>query len=412
MSARSKDKLSAAAVRSAVIKDGPYKLFDGGGLFLHVQPGGKYWRLKYRYAGREKLLALGVYPKVSLKQARRARDDAHRLLSEGTDPSAYKRAQKAALKAAAVNSFEAVAREWWEEVHRHRAVPEHAQRNIRRLELHIFPKLGTVPLQDVSPRQLLDALRQVEGTQHIETARRLRSLCGQIFRYGIATEKADRDVAADLRDALKVPETRHHAALIEPDAFAGLLRSIYHYGGQPTTQAALRLAPLVFVRPSELRKAWWEDFDLDGGEWQYRPGKGGAPLVTPLPRQAVEILREVHDVTGPEGYVFPSLRGKGRPMSANTLSAALHQMGYQGTMTAHGFRAAARTMLTERLNFSAEWVEMQLGHTVKDANGRAYNRTTFLEQRRKMLQEWANYLDTLRKGGVGDDTQVKRGHRP
>jgi integrase len=243
-------------------------------------------------------------------------------------------------------------------------------------------------------------LRKVEKDGQVETAKRLRTLCGQVFRYGIATERAERDVVADLRDTLATTQTQHHPALVDPADLGPLLRAVKGYGGQPATGAALELAPILFVRPGELRKARWEDFDLDAGTWDFRPSKGGAPMVTPLPHQAVAILRGLQAITGPEGYVVPSLRGKGRPMSANTLNAALHQMGYQGKMTAHGFRAVARTILVEQLNIPAEWVEMQLGHAVRDANGRAYNGTTFLEQRREMLQTWADYLDRLREGVV------------
>ncbi|MDA1349745.1 MAG: integrase arm-type DNA-binding domain-containing protein [Chloroflexi bacterium] len=397
-----KDKLSAAAVKAAAYQGRPYKLFDGAGLYLHLKEAGRYWRLKYRYAGREKLLALGVYPDVGLKAAREGRDEARRLLAQHVDPVAHKRAQESDRRAAAANSFEAVGREWWEQVHRHEVVEDHAARNLRRLELYVFPPIGRFPLRDISAPQLLAVLRKVKRR---ETARRVRTLCGQVLRYGISTGRAERDVAADLRDALKPTETRHHAALVDPEDLAGLLRAIEGYdGGQPATRAALRLAPLLFVRPGELRKAKWEDFDLDAGKWNYQPSKGGDPMVTPLPRQAVEILGAMHKISGPEGYVFPSLRGKGRPMSANTLSAALSQMGFKDKMTPHGFRAAARTILTERLGYSAEWVEMQLGHCVRDVNGRAYNRTTFLEQRREMLQRWADYLDHLRNGVVALDT--------
>ena len=411
MTRGSKDKLSAATVRSAAYRDRPFKLFDGGGLFLHLQQAGRYWRLKYRFGGKEKLLALGVYPDVGLKDARQARDEARRLLAAGIDPSAHRQAQKAAQAAAAANSFEAVAREWWQEVHRHRVVFDHAERNLRRLELHIFPAIGQLPIHEVTAPRLLEALRQVERAGSIETAHRLRTLTGQVFRYGIATERAERDVAADLRDTLATTEVQHHPALVDPADLGPLLRAIEGYGGQPTTRAALRLAPILFVRPGELRKARWEDFRLDAGEWDYRPSKGGAPMVTPLPRQAVAIIGGMGPLSGPEGFVFRSLRGKGRPLSVNTLNAALHQMGYQGLMTAHGFRAVARTVLVERLNYSVEWVEMQLGHAVRDANGRAYNRTTYLKQRRGMLQAWADYLDSLRDGVVAQGEAAAKQHR-
>ena len=400
MSRGSKDKLSAVTVRAAAYRDRPFKLFDGGGLFLHLQRAGKYWRLKYRFGGREKLLALGVYPEVGLKDARQARDEARRLLAAGIDPSAHRQVQKVDQAAAAANTFEAVAREWWQKVHRRRVVSDHADGNLRRLEIHVFPAIGNLPIREVTARRLLAVLRQVERGGIVETAKRLRVLCGQVFRYGIATERVERDVAADLRDTLATTEVQHHPALVNPADLGPLLRSIEGYDGQPTTRAALRLASILFVRPGELRTARWEDFRLDAGEWDYCPTKGGDPMITPLPRQAVAIVRDMELLSGPEGFVFRSLRGKGRPLSVNTLNAALHQMGYQGLMTAHGFRAMARTVLVERLSYPVEWVEMQLGHAVRDANGRAYNRTTYLEQRREMLQAWADYLDGLRDGIV------------
>jgi len=302
------------------------------------------------------------------------------------------------------NTLEAVAREWWESVHRHRVVASHADRNLRRLEMHVFPMLGRRPITEISPGELLDALRRVEQTGTIETAHRVRTLSGQVFRYAVATGRAERDIAADLRDALRAATTKHHPAIVDPEEIGPLLRAIHGYGGQPTTRAALRLAPYLFVRPGELRKAEWKDFDLDAAEWNYTPSKGGDPLVVPLPTQAVAILREIQGLTGQGQYVFPSLRGRGRPMSDNTLNAALHRMGYQDNMTAHGFRAMARTVLVERLNYPAEYVEQQLAHAVRDATGRAYNRTTHLEQRREMLQAWADYLDGLR-----DDATTRQG---
>jgi integrase len=381
-----KDRLTAIAVKAATFQGNPFKKFDGGGLFLHVKAAGRYWRLKYRFGGKEKLLALGVYPDVGLKDAREKRDEARRLLAQEIDPSAHRQAQKAADAAAQANSFEDVAREWWEQVHRHRVVPSHAARNLRRLELHIFPAIGQLPIHEVTAPQLLAALRQVERTGSIETAHRLRTLAGQVYRYAISTERAERDIAADLRDTLRPAETKHHAAIVTPEDIGPLLRAIDGYGGYPATLAALQLAPLVFVRPGELRQAEWKDFDLDAGEWNYTPSKGGDPLVVPLPRQAVEILRKMEGLSGRGRYVFPSVRGRGRPMSENTVNAALHRMDYKDVMTAHGFRAMARTVLVERLGHPAEYVEQQLAHTVRDPLGRAYNRTTFLDQRREMLQ--------------------------
>jgi len=394
--ARTKDKLSAVEVKAVCYQDRPQKLFDGGGLYLHVLPSGRYWRLKYRFGGKEKLLALGVYPEVGLKDARKGRDEARELLAQGVDPSAHRRTTRTATAHAAADTLEAVAREWWESVHRHRVIASHADRNLRRLEMHLFPTLGRRPIAEVTPGELLEVLRRVEQKGNIETAHRVRTLSGQVYRYAVTTGRAERDIAADLRDSLRTPETKHYAAIIDPKEIGPLLRAIDGYGGQPGTRAGLQLAPLLFVRTGELRKAKWADFDLDAAEWHYTPSKGGSPLVVPLPRQAVAILRELQDLTGQGQYVFPSLRGRGRPMSDNTLGAALHRMGYKDIMTAHGFRAMARTVLPERMGYPAEYVEQQLGHAVRDPLGRAYNRTTFLEQRREMLQAWADYLDGLR----------------
>lgn len=399
---RTTKPLTTAEVKSALFTGKPRKLFDGGGLHLLVTKSGKYWRLKYSFAGREKLLALGKYPDVTLSVAREATQDARRLLAKGIDPSAEKKKRKAEEKEknAATNTFRAMAEIWWQTVHSKRVSASQAERNRRRLEMYLYPYIGDKPVSEVSASDLLDALKYQERRGRIETAYRARTLAGQVLRYAVLTGKAGRDVAADLRGALATRQVKHHPALVNPTDLPPLLRAIEGYGGQPSTWAALRLAPILFVRPGELRQAVWGDFDLPAGEWNYCPSKGGAPMITPLPRQAVEILREQHALTGPDGYVFPSMRGKGRPMSENTINGALHQLGYAGVMTAHGFRATARTVLVERLEFPVEPVEMQLGHAVRDSNGRAYNRTTFLEQRRVMLQAWADYLDELREGTV------------
>lgn len=400
MPTKTLSRLTAVAVESARFEGRPFKLFDGGGLYLHVTASGRYWRMKYRHAGREKLLSIGVYPDTGLSDAREDRDDARKQVAKGIDPSAAKQAEKQAKKAEQeqkANTFEAVAREWWEQVHRHRVIEDHARDNLRRLELHVFPAIGKLPITDVSAPKLLAVLRVMEKDGHVRNAHRTRTLCGQVFRYAIRTERAERDPAADLRDTLQGVKERHHAALTDPSEFARLLRDIETYAGEPSTMAALRLAPILFARPGELRAARWEDFDLDAGTWAYQPGKGGSPMVTPLPRQAVEILRELHALTGPDGFVFPSARGGDRPLSQSALRLALLKLGYGGKMTPHGFRATARTLLAERFGIPAEQIEMQLGHAVRDANGRSYNRTTWLQQRGEMLQTWADYLDTLRE---------------
>ncbi|MDA1348597.1 MAG: integrase arm-type DNA-binding domain-containing protein [Chloroflexi bacterium] len=392
--------LVAKQVETVKYEGKPRKLFDGGGLFLLVLEERKSWRLKYRYGGMERLMVLGTFPEMSLKAAREARAEKRKLLADGREPAREKRAENADKAASTAYTFEAVAREWCDQVHRHQVVEAHAKRNLRRLELHAFPAMGREPIAEITSGFLLDVLQRLQRKGRVETAHRVRTLCGQVFRYAIVQGRAERDVAADLKGALRTAEVQHHAALTDPAQFARLLRAIDSYSGQPSTTAALRLAPFVFVRPGELRSAKWESFDLASGEWDFQPSKGGIAMVTPLPRQAREILEEQYRISGDGDYAFPSSRGRGRPLSENTLNAALSSMGFKGMMTAHGFRAVARTILVEHLNQPVEWVEMQLGHAVRDALGRAYNRTTYLEQRRNMLQRWADYLDHLRESVV------------
>ncbi len=364
--------------------------------------GSKYWRLKYRFAGKEKRLAIGVYgtneDKVSLVAARAARDEAKRQLAQGIDPSPTKRINKQLGEQAAASTFEAVATEWLEQVHEHDVVPAHYQRNKRRLERDAFPIIGKRPISEITPPELLGCLRRIEVRGHVETAHRVKTLCGQVFRYGISTGRVERDPTPDLRGALRPSKGKHYPALTDPKEVAELLRAIDGYGGQPTTIAALKLAPLVFTRPGELRQARWADIDLDEATWSFDASKTGQPLVVPLPTQATGILRDLHGLTGRNEYVFPGIRSSKRPMSNATIKAALDRMGFKGEMTAHGFRAMARTILAERLNYPEHFIEQQLAHAVKDSNGRAYNRTTHLEQRREMLQSWADYLDALRGG--------------
>lgn len=397
------NKLTATAVRNAQPRDKTYRLPDGGGMYLEVTPsGGMYWRLKYRHHGKEKRLAIGVYGegagKVSLAQARKARDEAKELLAQGLDPSTAKRLAKEQGRAAADNTFKAVATEWLEHIHKHEVVPAHYDRNKRRLERDIFPTLGHRPVSEIAPPELLDCLRKVEKRGHLETASRIKTVCGQVFRYAISTGKARRDPTADLRGSLRRAKTKHFAAITDPKEIPALLRALDGYSGTPVVVAAINLAPLVFVRPGELRTAQWSDFDLEAATWSFQPSKNADPLIVPLPRQAVKILSDLYGLTGPEGYVFPNARSRSRPMSDSTIGAALDYLGFKNKMTAHGFRAMARTILAERLNYSPEHIEQQLAHKVRDANGRAYNRTQFLEQRREMLQSWADYLDALRDG--------------
>ncbi|WP_440995639.1 tyrosine-type recombinase/integrase [Arhodomonas sp. SL1] len=388
--------LTATQIRNAIPGDRTYRLTDEKGLTLLVTPqGAKWWRLRYRFAGKERMLSLGTYPEVSLKRARQKRDEARALLADGVDPSASRKAARAAQVEAMANTFEALAREWYQTKHSLEVVPAHAERNLRRLEQYVFPTLSRTPVREINAPEVLETLRRIVRQGKLETAHRVKALIGQVMRYGIATGRADRDPTPDLRDALPPSRPTHHAALVKPEDVAPLLRAIEDYGGQPATRAALKLAPLLIVRPGELRKARWADFDLDRAEW-VTTAKGRVPLVVPLSSQARDILGELNPLTGRGIYVFPSVRGRGRPMSNNTMNAALKRMGYGDDMTGHGFRAMARTILVERLGYPVEVVEMQLGHRVRDVHGRAYNRTEWLGNRREMMQAWADYLDRLR----------------
>jgi integrase len=385
------------------------KHFDGGGLYLEVTPtGSKLWRLKYRFGGKEKRLALGAYPLVALQDARARRDDARKQLTQGIDPGAARKALKTSLLAVDANSFEVVAREWHAQVHAHAVSEDHAARTLRRLEADIFPVLGARPIAAIEAPDLLAALRKIEARGAIETAHRAKDSCGQVFRYGIATGRCLRNPAADLRDALRPVVARHHAAIVDPKAGGALLRDLMQYAGQPVTRCALALSAMLLLRPGELRQLEWSWVDLDNATVTIPPAlmkrrkvekMNGDPHVVPLAAQALKVFEELHPLTGHKRYVFPSLHTGDRPMSENTVNVALRRMGYdRETMTAHGFRAMARIMIEERLGLAPAVIEAQLAHTVSDALGRAYNRTTFLAQRRDMMQRWADYLDKLREG--------------
>ncbi len=403
--------LTDASIRSAKPGEKPIRLFDTGGLYLEVAPsGGKWWRLKYRFDGKEKRLSLGVYPEVSLAGrkdkdtgawidgARDRRDKARRLLADGVDPSEHRKIVKSAWADRAANSFEVVAREWlrkfapqWAE--------SHGEKNMRRLERDVFPWLGSRPVAELTAPELLKVLRRVEGRGAAETAHRVRQICGQVFRYAIATGRGERDLSIDLRGALVPVRPVHLAAMTRPDAIGDLLRAIEGYQGQLVTKSALRLAPLVFVRPGELRAAEWKEIDLDGAEWTIAAGrmKMRQAHLVPLSTQAVAILRELQPLTGHGRYVFPSARSNSRPMSNNAILAALRRMGVtKDEMSGHGFRAMARTVLDEVLHVRPDYIEHQLAHAVRDPLGRAYNRTAHLEERRKMMQLWSDYLEGLR----------------
>jgi integrase len=372
------------------------KLFDGGGLYLLVNPNGsRWWRLKYRIVGKERGLSLGVYPDVPLKLARERRDEARKLIANGVDPSAQRQSDKVAK----AHTFEAVAREWLERQKRKLAEVTSIKATWM-LEAFVLPELGARPVSEVTAPDLLEVLRKVEARGTYETAHRTKQLCGRIFRYAIATGRAKHDITADLRGALAPIVSVNRAAITEPARIAELLRAIYGYEGQPVTMCALKLAPLTFVRPGELRAAEWSEFDLDAAEWRI-PGvrmKMREPHLVPLSRQAVALLRGLQPLTGSGRYVFPSVRTSQRPMSDGTVNAALRRLGYtKDEMTGHGFRALASTCLNEQ-GWHPDLIELQLAHAERNKVRAAYNRAQRLSERRQMMQAWADHLDALRTG--------------
>lgn len=388
--------LTEIEIRAAKAVDKPVKLFDGGGLFLLVNPNGsRWWRFKYRYDGKERGISLGVYPDVSLKRARTGRDEARRLLVDGIDPSSRRQADKHARSV----TFKVMADEWLEQ--RAKTVAEITLAKARwMLSEFIFPEVGSRPIHKITAAELLATLRPVEARGKHETAHRTKQYVGQVFRFAVATGRAERDITADLRGALTPVTSKNHAAVIDPAAIGALLRSIDGYAGQPVTHAALKLAPLVFVRPGELRQAEWSEINLDAAEWRIpaQKMKMREPHIVPLSRQAVEILRELRPLTGSGPYVFPSIRTSQRPMSENTINGALRRLGYSNDeMTGHGFRAMASTCLNEQ-GWHPDVIELQLAHAERNKVRAAYNRATRLAERRKMMQAWADYLDSLRVG--------------
>jgi integrase len=391
--------LTDITVRTAKPKDKIYRMADGAGMYLEVSPaGGKWWRLKYRFGGKEKRLSLGTYPDIGLKEARERRGEARKLLAAGIDPGVHRKAVKAAREEESANTFEVVAREWHAK-QTARWTERHATRMLARLENDLFPLLGTRPVNAISAPELLSVLRRKEGRGAVYSAHRLHQIAGQVFRYAIATGRAERNPAPDLKGALQPSEKTHLAAMTDPKQVGGLLRAIDSYQGTFVTKSALKLAPLVFVRPGELRQAEWSEIDLEAAEWNIPAEKmkmRDAHLV-PLSRQALAILKDLQPYTGRGKYVFPSPRTIRRPMSDNAILSALRRMGFsKDEMSGHGFRAMARTILDEVLNVRPDFIEHQLAHAVRDPNGRAYNRTAHLDERRKMMQLWADYLDQLK----------------
>lgn len=394
-------RLTDTAIRNAKPKGTkPRKLFDGGGLYLEISPTGKKgWRFKYHYAGKEKRISFGIYPDVKLKLARTRREEARELLATGINPSEQRKLDKLRGEEGNRNTFEAVAREWFE-VKKLQWSPAYNRKVTRILQKNLYPHIGKIPIAHITPPILLDALRKTEKQGKHHTAMDAKQMAGQVFRFGVAIGKAERDPTPDLRGALSVPRTKHLAAIIEPKETGRLMLAIEAYEGTPEVCCALRLAPLTFVRPGELRHAEWSEIDWDEALWRIdaEKMKTRTDHVVPLSRQALAVLHDIHRVTGNARYVFPSARSVLRPMSENAILVALRIMGYKKEqMTGHGFRAMARTLLDERLGYRVDWIEQQLAHAVRDAHGRAYNRTAHLEGRRDMMQAWADYLDELKE---------------
>ena len=395
-------KLSDTAVRKAKPEAKSYKMADGGGMYLEVMPtGAKYWRLKYRYGGKEKRLAFGVYPDVSLAQARERRDDARKLLANSTDPSAVKQAQKTSKAELAENSFEVIAREWFVR-HAPNWKENHSSKIIARLEKDVFPWIGARPIAEIAAPALLAAIRRIEARGALETAHRALACCGQVFRYAVSTGRAERDPTGDLRGALPpVKKDKHFAAITDPKKVGELMRDIDGYSGSYIVKSAFKLSPLLFVRPGELRKMEWKDLNLGAAEWCYFITKTETQHIVPLARQAVEVLREIQPLTGRGKYVFHGERDHDRPMSDNAIRSALRRMGWANDeMTPHGFRAMASTIL-DNMGYKQEWLERQLAHEEPNKVKAAYKRDAwrmYMPERTAMMQAWADYLDKLKAG--------------
>jgi integrase len=394
--------LTDTALRQAKPTSRTRKLFDGGGLYLLIAPtGGKWWRLKYRFGGKEKLLSLGTYPGVGLREARERRESARRLLRSGIDPSEQRKTQKTAQKiaeACQLNTFEIVARDWFGKYSAPWA-SSHAETVLRRLERDVFPWLARRPISEITAAELLTALRRIESRGALETAHRVKQIIGQVFRYAVATGVASRDLTADLRGALPPVRESHHAALTNPAEVAGLVRAIQAYSGSFIVRSALLFSAYTFGRPGEIRAAEWREIDFEHGVWRIGAErmKMRREHLVPLARQVVELLREIHPLTGGSRYIFTG-RTAARCLSENALTAALRRMGFERTeMTAHGFRTTASTLLNEQ-GWNRDAIERQLAHAERDEVRAAYNRAEHLGERRKMMQFWADYLDSLAAG--------------
>lgn len=394
--------LTDTEARNAKPKEKAYKLTDAQGLYLLVSTtGGKLWRMDYRFADKRKTLSLGTYPTITLLKARQRRDKAREQLADGIDPGAAKQEVKAAQAAILANTFEKVALDWLDKTKADRMASTQGKVTTW-LQKDVFPYIGSKPISTIGPRDVLAALRHMETRGALDSVQRVKQICGQVFRYAVATGSAERDVTQDLKGALTKATKKNYPAITDPKQAGELMRSIYSYTGHPYVVAALKLSPLLFVRPGELRSMEWSELDLDAAQWVIPASKMKMKVdhLVPLCTQAVAILQDMKKMTGTRRYVFPSIgRTEGRPMSENTINSALRAMGYASDVhVAHGFRAMARTILDEVLEERVDLIEHQLAHAVKDPNGRAYNRTAHLPARRAMMQRWANFLDDLRIG--------------
>ena len=390
--------LTDTALRQAKPREKDYKINDGRGMHVLItKAGGKLFRFDYQFNSKRKTLALGSYPDTSLSNARLARDAARQLLATGVNPSEVRKAEKASKHGNAANTFEVIAREWVS-IHLMNKSIDNAQRSLRRFELYLFPRFGNKAILDIEPHEVLAAIRIIQSLHKVDTAKRTLQTAGQVWKYAVQTGRAFRDVTADLKGAVPASKVKHMAALTEPNDIAALLRSIDGFTGTLTVQTALRFAPLVFVRPGELRKAKWNDIDLDLAEWKYLVSKTNTEHIVPLSKQAVAVLRNIYPVSGHGEFVFMNGHNPREAMSNAAVNAALRRMGYdtKTEITGHGFRAMARTVLHERLGLDPNIIEHQLAHKVAGSLGAAYNRTKFLEQRKAMMQAWADYLDELK----------------
>jgi len=389
--------LSEIKIKAVKPGEKTFRLADEHGLYLEIAPsGGKWWRLKYRFDGKEKRISLGVHPEVSLREARLKRDDAKRLLTQGVDPSENRKAAKASRVELAGNSLEVIAREWFAQYAPTKA-PSHTIRIMQMFERDIFPWIGGRPIAEVNPQELLSVMRRIESRGAIDTAHRSLTTCGMVFQYAVGTGRAPRDPSQDIRSVLKPrPAKKHFAAALEPAHIGALLRQFETYEGNIIVRSALQIGPMLVVRPGELRQAEWKDVDLEKAEWRFLVTKTNTPHIVPISRQAVEILRELQPLTGHGQYIFPGISPT-RPMSNNAVLAAYRRMGIPSEeLCAHGWRATFRTLCDEVLRAPLDVIEHQLAHTVKDPLGRAYNRTTKLDERRRLMQEWSDYLEGLK----------------